>query len=91
MRHASTRLSATLALILFGASGAAQAQSGDITFNGAVDAGAETARLGQQDVVDGHQSTPISSTSKVTGWPASGWLKSKRTAPSSRTSSTTPA
>lgn len=38
MRHASTRLSATLALILFGASGAAQAQSGDITFNGAVSA-----------------------------------------------------
>ena len=28
----------------------------------------------------GDQRTPINCTSKVTGWPASGWLKSKRTA-----------
>ena len=36
MQTASMRLPATLALILLGAAGAAQAQSGDITFNGAV-------------------------------------------------------
>ena len=41
----------------------------------AVDAGAEAARLGQHDFLDGrsvHHSTPISCTSKVTGRPASG-------------------
>ena len=49
-------------------------------------AGAKTARLGQQDLLQARDgvrrthSTPTSCTSKVTGWPASGWLKSKRTA-----------
>ena len=55
----------------------------------AVDAGAEAARLGQDHLL--HHSTPIRSTSKRTGWPASGWLKSNSTAPSSRTWSTVPA
>ncbi|MCE3269673.1 MAG: hypothetical protein K0S57_70 [Ramlibacter sp.] len=48
--------------------------------DGAVHAGAEAARFGQQDLLGGHQSTPITCTSKVTGWPASGWLKSNSTA-----------
>ncbi len=47
--------------------------------DGAVDTGAKAAGIGQQDI---HQSTfsssstPRISTSKVTVWPASGWLKS---------------
>ena len=48
-----------------------------------VDAGAEAARLGQHDLFQPgvcHHSTPISCTSKVTGWPASGWLKSNSSA-----------
>ena len=50
--------------------------------DGAVDASAEAARLGQQDFRGAlrHHSTPITCTSKVTGWPASGWLKSNSTA-----------
>ena len=61
--------------------------------DGAVHAGAKAARLGQQDFLRCvlHHSTPMSSTSNVTGWPASGWLKSKSTAPSSRTCITAPA
>ena len=59
----------------------------------AIDAGAEAARLGEQDVIDTgvtHHSTPMSWTSKVSGWPASGWLKSN-SSQSSPTSRTTPA
>ena len=56
------------------------ASAADYDGDGAFDAGAEAARLGQQHVVDvdvvGHHITPMSWTSKVTGWPASGWLKS---------------
>ncbi len=59
--------------------------------DGPIDAGAKAARLGQDDFFDGaHQRTPISSTSKVTGRPASGWLKSN-TRTSLSTSRTTPA
>ena len=58
----------------------------------AVHAGAETARFGQDDFFRlVHHSTPINCTSKRTGWPASGWLKSNSTAPSSRTSTAEPA
>jgi hypothetical protein len=61
----------------------------------AVDTGAEATRLGEQHLFDAahgrrHHSTPISWTSKVTGRPASGWLKSNSSA-SSPTSRTTPA
>jgi hypothetical protein len=55
-------------------------------FDGAVDAGAETARLGQQEFFIAHYSTEISCTSNFNGWPASGWLKSNKqvSSPSSR-------
>ena len=62
----------------------------------AIDAGAEAARLGEDDFFEhhgrsgGHYRTPISLTSNVTARPASGWLKSKTSA-SSSTSRTTPA
>ena len=46
-----------------------------------VDAGAKAARLGEDDFFEAHhQRIPISWTSKVTGRPASGWLKSKTSA-----------
>ena len=58
--------------------------------DGPVHAGTEAARFGQHHFVDvhvGHHSTPISCTSKLTAWPASGWLKSNssQSSPSSRT------
>ena len=55
----------------------------------AVHAGTKTPGFGKQHLW--HHNTPINSSSKVTGWPASGWLKSSRTAPSAATSSTVPA
>ena len=81
--------------------------------DGAVDAGAKAARLGEDDFFESwpgagprqgrpsplggserreraQNRIPISCTSKVTGRPASGWLKSKTSA-SSSTSRTTPA
>ena len=62
-------------------------------FDGPVDARAKAARLGQNDFLRPQHahSTPIRRTSKVTGWPASGWLKSNCTAPSAPTCSATPA
>ena len=57
-------------------------------FNGPVNPGAEAAGFGQQDFFDGHvYSTPKSLTSKRTGCPANGWLKSNRSqsGPHSRT------
>jgi hypothetical protein len=50
--------------------------------DGAVDAGAEAARLREQDFLGcrPRHRTPIRWTSKVTGCPASGWLKSNSTA-----------
>src|SRR6185369_190909 len=45
----------------------------------AIDAGAEAARLGEDDFLQ-HYRTPISFTSNVTARPASGWLKSKTSA-----------
>ncbi len=48
--------------------------------NRAFDAGAETSWVGEQYL---HQSIPMISTSKRTGLPASGWLKSTSTASSS--------
>ena len=52
-------------------------------FDGSIDTCTKAARLCQYDFIErfyfGH-STPISRTSKVTGCPANGWLKSKRTA-----------
>ena len=65
-------------------------------FDGAVHPCAKTPWFRQNDFA-GHDthSTPISCTSKVTGWPASGWLKSNSTACSAgvspRSCSTTPA
>jgi len=56
--------------------------------DGAIHAGTETARLGQQHLAD--HSTPSSLTSKRTGRPASGWLKSS-SSHSSAHSRTTPA
>lgn len=51
-----------------------------------------SAGLGQQDFLGrAHHRIPITCTSNVTGWPASGWLKSNSTAPSSRTCCTAPA
>ena len=60
--------------------------------NGAVNASTKAARLGQEDFLrSAHHKIPITWTSNVTGWPASGWLKSNSTAPSSRTCCTAPA
>jgi len=60
--------------------------------DGAVDPRTKPPGLGQQDFLHGHhQSTPTICTSNRTGWPAKGWLKSNRTAPSARTSRTAPA
>ncbi len=61
--------------------------------DGAVYTRAKASRLGQQNFlgIDHDYSTPMILTSNVTGWPASGWLKSNSTAPSSRTCTTVPA
>ena len=59
-------------------------------FNRPVDPCAKTTRLRQNNVHFCHK-TPITNTSKVTVWPASGWLKSNKIAerPSSRPCRTT--